>query len=362
MQSAIQPAEQTEALETEFEMKGRLSRIRMRDLALFVVVAGAVAVVVVLAGREAGLGEQAGARTDQTPPKPEAAETSLAAAEDGASQQVAPEAAGEQQEEAPEHTLQIALEAPEICETTRAEGRAVGRPVENQAGETQRNADGSVMYESVPVGWTDVAEVEVKWRISGGVGGYTLEIDGETRDGAGDYRGGSGTASVSCALEIGETFINRHGRRYHVEEPVVDSGLKTITVTARDREGALGIAAVGVYVISRVVDDRQLMLSGETYRYFGHLITVPDGINLRMGEASTGDNGVNVLSLIVDGSSPAVVVWFDEEAFTEVLREVPLSERSDGTRTLGYTRTEAARWHSLLDQLVASFDLLPNVE
>ena len=338
MQSAIQPAEQTEALETEFEMKARLRQIRMRDLALFVVVAGVVAVVVVLLGREAGLGEQAGALIESAGPEAEAADEPVAAAQvgarhesepaddrvsaalDSAEQQVAPEVAGEVQEEAPEHTLMITLSAPEICETKRATGYARGQPVENQAGETQRKADGSVKYESVPVGWANVAEVEVKWTVSGGVGGYTLEIDGETRDGAGDYQGSSGTASVSCALTFGETFINRHGRRYYVEEPVVDSGLKTVTVTARDTEGALGIAAVGVYVISRVVDDLQLMLSGETYRYFGHLVTVPDGINLRMGEASTGDDGVNVLSLIVDGSSPAVVVWFDEETFTEVLR------------------------------------------
>ncbi len=58
----------TSRVETEFEMKARLNRIKLRDIVLFVVVTSVVAVTTVCGAQEIGLdGDRAGARTDFEP-------------------------------------------------------------------------------------------------------------------------------------------------------------------------------------------------------------------------------------------------------------------------------------------------------
>ena len=52
-----------------------------------------------------------------------------------------------------------------------------------------------------------MSEIPVEWTVSGGTAPYTLMIDGESEDGSHEYAGASGTASVSCALDIGQTVI-----------------------------------------------------------------------------------------------------------------------------------------------------------
>ena len=302
---AIKPAEQSEALGTEFEMKARVRQIRMRDLALFVVVAGVVAVVVVLVGREAGLGEEAGARIERMAPEAETAGQSVAAAQDDAEPEAAAEQsgeeegeaeeqepAGEQEEQAQEHALTITLEAPEICETMRALGYASYRAVRDDDGVTQRNSDGTAKHESVS-SWARVAEVEVSWSVSGGAAPYTLMIDGETRDASGDYRGAKGTAWVSCALAFNDSFIHESNRgtlsRRYAEEPTVDSGLKTVEVTARDADGNIGSASVNVYVVRGGLDSGDVLKRGETYRILGHLVTIPKTHDMIVGGEAQPD-------------------------------------------------------------------------
>ena len=257
-------------------MKARLRQIRMRDLALFVVVAGIVAVVVVLVGREAGLGEEAGAQIDQTANEPKAADASLAATEDSASQQAAPEAAGEEQEQAPEHTLVISLEAPEYCEAQRSRGSFRSEIVHDDDGNTVYLANGNPKRRNVETGWGGVTEVKVSWMVTGGVAPYTLEIDGERRDAFGVYEGATGTASVTCALAFGETFISEHAgerSRSFNEEPTVDSGWKSVDATVTDADGSTAQATVDLYVIRT---DPEILTRGETYRvYGGHLVTAP---------------------------------------------------------------------------------------
>ena len=301
---AIKPAEQTEALGTEFEMKARVRQIRMRDLALFVVVAGVVAVVVVLVGREAGLGEEAGARIERMAPEAETAGQSVAAAQDDAEPEAAAEQsgeeweaeeqepAGEQEEQAQEHALTITLEAPEICETMRAIGYTGYRAMRDDDGVTQRNSDGTAKHESVS-SWAGVAEVEVSWSVSGGAAPYTLMIDGETRDASGDYRGAKGTAWVSCALAFNDSFIHESYRgtlsRRYAEEPTVDSGLKTVEVTARDADGNIGSASVNVYVVRGGLDSGDVLKRGETYRILGHLVTIPKTHDMIVGGEAQPD-------------------------------------------------------------------------
>lgn len=145
-------------------------------------------------------------------------------------------------EETATEPLTLTLSAAEICETTPAQGYSGAAMVWNE--ETQ---DWGV--KSYKTGYDDVGETAVTWSVGGGTAPYTLVIDGEKRDAEQTYAGPNGTASVSCAMQLGETFITDDGSRRHRTEPEVDSGLKTIRATVTDGAGATAEASVDVYVI-----------------------------------------------------------------------------------------------------------------
>ena len=200
-------------------------------------------------------------------------------------------AAQGQQVEAATEPLTLTLSAPEICETTRARGHSGSRQWQDE--------DGNWVVESYSTGFDDVGETPVTWSAGGGVPPYTLVIDDETRDAEQAYAGPGGTASVSCAMQIGETFIddNGQGRRYRTE-PEVDSGLKTIRATVTDAAGATAEATVDVYVILQIPSGGGHQLeSGKTYRVHGFLLTVPDEMTLEIGSTETADNGGPWISL-----------------------------------------------------------------
>ena len=177
-----------------------------------------------------------------------------------------------QQVEAATEPLTLTLSAPEICETTQARGYSGSRQWQDE--------DGNWVVESYSTGFGGVGETPVTWSAGGGVPPYNLMIDDETRDADQTYAGPSGTASVSCAMQIGETFIddNGQGRRYRTE-PEVDSGLKTIRATVTDAAGATAEAAVDVYVILELNDSGDVLQSGKTYRVLGTLLTVPEAVD-----------------------------------------------------------------------------------
>ena len=143
--------------------------------------------------------------------------------------------------------------------------------------------------------WDGVAEVAVSWTITGGVAPFTITIDGETRDGDGDYEGASGSAMVSCALDKGgEVRYWEHGRvvgspRSYVVEPVVDSGYKLITASVTDANGLTAEATVEVYAVYNGVPDDRVLQAGQTYRLSGYLITIPDGLDMEYGWKETPD-------------------------------------------------------------------------
>ena len=172
--------------------------------------------------------------------------------------------------------------ASQICETTPAQGYV--------SGVSYQDSEGNWVIERHSTGWDDVSETPVTWAVSGGAQPYTLVIDGETRDADQTYAGASGTASVSCALEFGETFIddNGQGRRYR-EEPGVDSGLKTIRATVTDSAGATADASVNVHVILKLPGSDSILERGKTYRVFGHLITAPADYDVRVGSVTEPD-------------------------------------------------------------------------
>ena len=216
-------------------------QLKPKHAALFLLVAAAVAAIAYFAGSEAQVEQRVEAGTAATQERP--AEP--------------PQQDDEEASESTAEPLTLTLTASrQICETAHARG-----------------------YSSDSTGWYGVAKTPITWSVTGGTAPYTLVIDGETRDAEQTYVGPSGTASVSCAMSLGETFIeDEEGRRYRAQ-PEVDSGLKTIRATVTDAAGVTADDSAQVYVILAVEDLDHVMKSGETYRVHGWLVTVPDGVD-----------------------------------------------------------------------------------
>lgn len=242
-------------------MKARLSRIRLHNLALLVVVAGVVAVAVLIAGREAGVSEQVGGK------QAEVVEQRAPAQERNNSAEAQPEPL----------TLTLTTGA-KICETGPGSGFSDAISIVDDDGKFVR-------WESKFAGWWLVEEIPVSWVITGGTGPYALEIDGETQDAFGPYAGASGTASVTCATTALERVWERpeEGGRGFVSNPEVDSGPKTIRAVVTDATGQTAEASVEIYVILELGGSKDVIKAGRTYRVFGHLITAPAGRDVRVG-------------------------------------------------------------------------------
>lgn len=240
-------------------MTARVRRLRPRDIALFVVVTAVVAVVVVMVGRERGIGEEATAVSDDS------SEQAAAAKADS--------------------DLTLTLSAPEICETERGWGFAGEAWVYDDEGEI-------IGTRSITKGWANVAEIPVRWEVSGGTGPYTLVIDNEKRDGVGAYEGAAGTASVSCAPNPGAVSYEDYDQhRWYHANPEIDSGPKTIRATVTDSTGATAVASHDIYVVLSVSGGGTQLQAGETYRILGFLFTIPEGVEARVGAIEEVDGG-----------------------------------------------------------------------
>jgi len=207
----------------------RLRAIKPKQAALFLAVA-ALAATACFGVREAGVGGSTAASGEGGTPEP----------------------------------LTLTLTATsQICETEQAIEYGGARQWEDEEGNWQ--------IERYSDGWDNVSETPVTWAVSGGTPPYTLTIDGETRDEEQTYAGASGTASVSCALEFGETFIHdNEQRRNYRTQPEVDSGLKTIRATATDSVGATADASVDVYVILELGSSGDILTEREDVPRAGH--------------------------------------------------------------------------------------------
>ena len=216
-------------------MKAILNRVRMRDLVVFVAVAGIVAVAVVFAARDAGLGGGTSAEGEQL-------------------------------------VLSLMSEA-DYCVTERAE-------------EAWGYGSGGVRQSA---GWIVAAEAAVQWNVSGGQPPYTLEIDSQSADAAGEhYSGASGRATVPCVNTSVSwrwgTYVDE-AIRYYDSDPLMDSGRKTIQAEVKDVNGRRARTEVDVYVVIDlgVGSSRDLLLRGQTYRIDGHLITAPADFDISVG-------------------------------------------------------------------------------
>lgn len=245
-------------------MRTRLRRLQLRDLALFVVLAGVVTLTAVCGDHGSGLdGDQAGASTE------------LSGAEQARPQP------NEEQEQATEQ-LTLRLSGPEICETDDG----IGGVSSQDAGNGQRR--------SVYLGIVGVEEVPVRWQIQGGTPPYQLEIDGETQDALHVYEGASGTAAVSCALRLGEvTYVERTARsfRRYKGDVLVDSGLKRVRGVVTDRAGQTSTTELSMYVIEVLEGTGIPLTEGQTYRVWGQLLTAPAGVATRIGGIEVGECG-----------------------------------------------------------------------
>lgn len=256
-------------------MNARMSRVRMRDLALFVAVATAVAVIVFLGAREAGVGDApvtagSGSASTETEATPAAAR-------------------GE--------ALSLSLTAPTTCETERGQGYGRDVAVYDDEGNFLR-------AERRFVAWYGVQEFTVSWSVSGGTGPYTLTIDGETEDVNGAYAGASGRGRVLCADTTVETFIEPSGPVRGLRgDPKVDSGWKTVRAVVTDANGGTAEATAQVYVILSIPRGSGFLLNGgKTYRVYGWLLTIPEQV-----KAETG----SVVSLTCVGTDDDCESYFD---------------------------------------------------
>ena len=314
-------------------MRTRLRRIKLRNAALFALVAAAVAVSTVLIGRESGVGDEAGALEQVR-----AAAPRLPAEQEGDGDEAPQDAAP---------TLSLSLSAPEICETTRAEG--------SWDSHWSVDDDGRNQITDLAA-WARVTEIPVEWSVSGGAAPYELVIDGETRDATQEYRGASGTAIVSCALDIGETVIGgpyEDRYRRHLTEPLVDSGLKTIRATVSDARGTTAEATADVYVILDASDSGTPLSAGQTYRIWEWLITIPDQVTTAFTAGSVvSEGGEGVFSIGFTGPGYRAFVQIGFNTGRQYNNEFQL--RPLGDEAGAQTGTNEETVLSLLDEIAAS--------
>ena len=295
----------------------RLRAVEPRQVALFLAVAALVAAVAYFGAREAGVGGSTAASGEGGTPEP--------------------------------LTLTLTA-ASQICETTPAQGYV--------RGVSYQDSEGNWVIERHSTGWDDVSETPVTWAVSGGTPPYTLLIDGETRDAEQTYAGPSGTASISCALSFGETFIddNGQGRRYR-EDPGVDSGLKTIRATVTDSVGATADASVNVYVILELGSSGDVLQSGKTYRVLGTLLTVPESVDhMSIGGFIDTDGGLGTLVGLGVADRGWIMVRLGDLA--EVDRSTRSVSAGDGDTAVGAGEREL---DAQIDQVMDSVGRLPTV-
>lgn len=326
-------------------MRERLKRIGVRQAGTFVMIAVIVAVSVVMIGREFGIGREAAA-------VPEAASVEPTA-EPADSPPATSEPAAEPQESEPEQSirkLELALDAAPYCET----GGGVGF----SGSVLEYDDDGNPLGRTnVDLGYGRIAETDVRWTVTGGTAPYRLMIDNEPRDGRGAYEGASGVASVSCAPKPGEVLYDDYEekRRYR-EDPMIDSGPKTIRAVVTDAAGATATATIGIYVILQALDSGTPLTSGETYRLNGTLFTIPERVEAKLGSYEESHGGETIFGIIFYLNGYRGIAGFGVNSGTEIGRR-QIERLSGATAVIsgqGQQSDPEAALLSLFDDLVKS--------
>ena len=259
--------------------------------------------------------------------------------------------------------LSLTLSGPKICDVEPGGRYTIGG----------RDARGRIY--STHLGWNSATEVNVTWQVTGGQGPYKLTIDGETRDNLadflGDFTGASGSGWVDCALEHGEAFyigeasdegidltdpnnfIGYHPDRVYQEQPVIDSGLKIISATVTDANGDTATTSIDVYAILLRAGAYELLEGGKTYRVFGELLTIPEGINLEIGGVVQALGGPTFYDLYVHGPDQPRLIALGLGTNQEIHRyDTNIAAAQSGS-------SSDTNLSDFLDELVASAGKLP---
>ena len=249
--------------------------------------------------------------------------------------------------------LALTLTGPSRCTTTRGQSYGLDEDIYDDEGNYLRT---ELRFHS----HRDVSFFLVSWSVSGGSGPYTLMIDGATEDRTGPFTGASGRGQVFCAETTVATFIDDIGNRGFRADPMIDSGWKTVHAVVTDAAGRIDEASIDVYVILSTGDHEHLLRGGATYEVFDHLITIPAGINMRIGAASSGSDGGGVYTFYIEGTDPLVLIWLEPETFAEIRREVPRDIQGEVGGTSSYSDIELQEFHSALDSFANSVGGSPN--
>ncbi len=321
-------------------MKAKLSRIRLRDLALFVVIAGAVAVTTVCGAQEIGLdGEEVGARTEQS-------QSGLAQTQQDQEQGQATEA------------LTLTLTGPGRCTTTRGQSYGVDEAVYDDEGNHVRT-------ERRFVGHYEVRQFSVSWSVSGGDGPYALKIDGAAEDESGPFTGANGQGMAYCTNTTVPSFVDDAGDRALRANPMIDSGTKTVRAVVTDANGRTAESTINVYVIPSIGDGGAPLSAGETYRVNGHLLTIPDGVRASIGgqgeEVCEGQRCEAWFDINLEGDDFLASTTFGAQTGREIPngRWIQLKDGARGGSEAEGRRQEIDR---LLDELSDSAGVEPTAE
>lgn len=285
---------------------GWMRAVGARRAALFAVITAAVAVGFYVGLREAEISPRSEAlgetQAEQAAALPQQGEDDTKSVDGG---------------EPDADALSLRLSAPTICIVYHASREVHASYRTNDDGEEEevhRFGD-----------WTSVETVSVAWEVSGGTPPYSLVIDDEPGDPQGEYDGASGSAEVSCALEIGDTYSSdRWGerQRWHRSEPTLDSGLKTIEAVVTDGTGATANATIEVYAVRRIEASDELLERGKTYLVFGTLFTIPDEYDMETGATAEPENGPAELLVTIyeEGVDPHALIVINLDTGEEIGR------------------------------------------
>ena len=131
---------------------------------------------------------------------------------------------------------------------------------------------------------TDINTVELMWNIGGGVEPYEVSVQGQTL-----LSGQWGSTLVYCAEslpydELDFTLPRDEYSRIRLDDPpVVNPGPMTFEATVTDANGLSATATTDdMYIIPdcRIECKDDVLRPGYTYRIYGRLITIPEGLKV----------------------------------------------------------------------------------
>lgn len=174
--------------------------------------------------------------------------------------------------------LAFTISVPEICETGQEDEGYGSIGGYDEDGKWVRVGTYGPFYELA-----DINTVELTWSIDGGVEPYEISVQGQTL-----LSGQRGSTLVYCAesLPYDELDFTQprddYARTQLDKPPLVNPGPMTFKSTVTDANGLSATAATDMYIIPdcRIECKDDALPPGYTYRIYGRLLTIPDGLRV----------------------------------------------------------------------------------